>query len=347
MSYSDNVIAAKARAMYGQCLTAADYDAMVKMATVAEVASFLKSDTHYRSVLAGLDEHQVHRGQLEASLRGLRVTQYARLIQYHVSQSRGFYHFLFLWEEIQQIIGLLRYIGAGSEGDYFVSYPKMLEKHCSYPLEVLARARSYQELLEVLAATPYQDILRRYPPKLEEQKNRIDLVSCERDLRTYYYSTLLKQIRREFDGETRKALEGALLEEVAAENLSAAYRLRRFFKNTPEEIKEALLPFETPWDRVIQKIVQAPGPEEMDRVLMQNRLTDHPVTDDDAIEQVMLRVREKTSRRNLRYSTCPPVVLLSYIIQMDIELENAINIIEAIRYNLPPAEVRKMLILSR
>ena len=178
MSYSDNAIATKARAMYGQRLTAADFDAMVKMAGVPEVASYLKSSTHYRDVLAGLDEHRVHRGQLEASLRSLRYEQYVRLVRYHSAREGDFYRFLFFREEIEQIINLLRYIGAGSEGDYYFTHSRHLERWCTYSLGALSRARDYRELLEVLDGTPYEPILRRYPPKMTEQKNRIDLVSC-------------------------------------------------------------------------------------------------------------------------------------------------------------------------
>lgn len=344
MSRADNAIIAKVRAMYGRRLTTADYDMLMKMGSVADIATYLKSNTHYRDVLGNLDEHSAHRGRLEAQLRTLKYQQYTRLVRYHFSKSGDFYHFVFLREEIEQIIVVLRHLGAGGEEEYHPGYPSVLEGSCSYNLAALCRARDFRELLQVLDRTPYEAILRRHTPKIIDKKPQIDLVTCERELKTYYFKTILNQIRKSFSGKSRQALEQVFLAEIDADNLSGAYRLRRFFHETPKEIESAMLPFSTPSEKLIKRISEAP-PGELDRLLTDAGLLSRPTVDDDGIKMATQHQRSKSSRLGLRYSIHPSVVLVSYIIQLELETENVVNIIEAIRYSLPPQEVRKLLVL--
>ena len=65
---SANAISAKARAIYGRRLTAADYQELTRQRTVSDVAAYLKANPGYGAYLAGIDEMQIHRGQLELLL---------------------------------------------------------------------------------------------------------------------------------------------------------------------------------------------------------------------------------------------------------------------------------------
>ena len=68
-TYSSNVILAKARAMYGRRLTRTNYRELLECRSVSEVAAYLKNQTSYGTVLAGVNENDIHRGQLEVRLR--------------------------------------------------------------------------------------------------------------------------------------------------------------------------------------------------------------------------------------------------------------------------------------
>ena len=66
---ASNAILAKARAMYGKSLSETDYKQLMDCRNVPEVAAYLKTRTCYKTVLTGLNESEVHRGQLEPMLR--------------------------------------------------------------------------------------------------------------------------------------------------------------------------------------------------------------------------------------------------------------------------------------
>ena len=63
-----NAIMTKCRAIYGNMLSPAQYDELLRKQSVQEIAAFLKEKTSYAPALAGVQESTVHRGQLESLL---------------------------------------------------------------------------------------------------------------------------------------------------------------------------------------------------------------------------------------------------------------------------------------
>ena len=61
------------------------------------------------------------------------------------------------------------------------------------------------------------------------------------------------------------------------------------------------------------------------------------------VEQLMNRTKYRICRRDIRFSTHPSVVLMSYIFLMEIEVGDIITIVEGIRYQLAPDEIKSML----
>ena len=203
---------------------------------------------------------------------------------------------------------------------------------------------SWQELLEFFGDTPYGKILRRFPP---DPSGQIDLMGCEQALSTYYYKWMLTAIDREFSGGAREALRKMTYERIDWENLTQAYRLKRFFHSDEAFIRRSLLPFRTPSQKVIDQLIGAGSTQELHAILDRNGFVpEGQDTEVGFIESVALIQREKQSRRDLRNSPYPAVVLQAYMTHLEIELEDLINIIESVRYGLPPEEIRSMLILS-
>jgi V/A-type H+-transporting ATPase subunit C len=64
----------------------------------------------------------------------------------------------------------------------------------------------------------------------------------------------------------------------------------------------------------------------------------------DVVDKVPINMRFNWSRHHIRFSMSPPIVLMSYIFLKETEILNVTNIIEGIKYKLPPDEIKKMLI---
>lgn len=343
-NYSDKAIAAKARAMYGKRVTRTDYEELMKKRSVGDAAAYLRDNTHYREVLGQVDPSAIHRGQLENLLRSLRYIQYQRLIAFNFGQ-KNVYRYLYYWEELQQLLGLLRYLSGKGQGQatgqYDFHYDRRLVGHTTYDLERMVNIKSYSELLEFLGDSPNGKILRRFPP---DQSGQIDLMGCEQAFSTYYYKEFLTFIDRELSGEGRKEMRRVVYQRIDYANLTQAYRLKRFFHSDEAFIRQSLLPFRTPSQKLIDQLIAAESTAQLHTLLERAGLaqegTDYT---SDFIENMVMRLRARESRRMLRNSSQPLAVLYAYMTQLEIELDDIVNIIESVRYGLPAEEMRKML----
>lgn len=344
---SDNAIAAKVRAMYRYRLTPADYEELMKKRTVGDVAAYLRDNTHYREALAQADTAAIHRGQLENLLRGLQHDQYRRLIAFNYSGKR-IYRYLYLREEIGQLLALLRSLSGREYDEEYDRYRPpadgWLDGNTSLDLEKLADVESVSELAGLLGDTPYGKILRRFPPNEEGQ---IDFVRCEQAFYTYYYQELLTFVQDELTGAAKKATREAIYRRIDNQNIVQTYRLKRFFRSDEAFIREALLPFKTSSQPLIDRMIAAQSAERLHAILEEAGIAQGGETRErDYIEKVILRLRARQSRWDLHNSIHPTVVLYAYMTHLEIELEDLINIIESVRYGLPVEEMRKMLSIT-
>lgn len=348
-NFSDKAIAAKVRVMYRYRLTHADYEELMKKRTVGDVGVYLREGTHYRSVLEQSDASQLHRGELENELRGLRYSQYERLIRYNNSEKEIF-RYLYLREEILWLLGRVRQLIGREEWEeeedwgYEPPPRRWLTGHTTLDLDKLEQAESVGELMEVLGDSPYGKLLQRFFPGESEHP---DLAGCEQAFYTYYYKRLLTLTDRELTGGARKATREAIYRRIDNENIVQTYRLKRFFRSDEEFIRRSLLPFTTPSQGLIEKMIRAEDVERLHRLLEEAGLSrEGEVRDSDYIENAMLRLRARQCRWELHNATHPVVVLYAYMTYLEIELEDIINIIESVRYGVPAEEMRKMLSIT-
>ncbi len=343
--YSEKAMLAKVRARFGKRLTEKNYEELCSLSSVSGVASYLKKHPHYKDTLVTVDPRNVHRGQLEAVLRRGIFSQYAGLAGSQPGGENGFYNYVILRSEVDQIVTMLRLIQAGTPGNYLLILPNYLIKYASFNLEALGRATSFDELLEVLRQTQYYQILRRNRPA---GSKKIDIAACERALITQYYNAVLELISKHFDTNEQEQLRKMLMLHVDIQNLTYVYRLKRFFDAPPEQILGALLPFDTPSKRVIEIMTTAKTPKELTDALRASRYHwDKKINPDnpDYIEALTGRREYDLALHNIHFSSSPAVVLMSYMTHLEQEIDNITNIIEGIRYELSREEIQHMLIL--
>ena len=77
-SLSNKAMITKSRAMYGKRLTNENYQDLVRMKSVREIASYLKETPGYADVLSNIYPESVHRGQLELLLHKSLFNKYIR-----------------------------------------------------------------------------------------------------------------------------------------------------------------------------------------------------------------------------------------------------------------------------
>ena len=159
---AENAILTKARTMLGKHLTEDDYKTLLNCHTVAQVASYLKTNTQYRSALKNVNETTVHRGQLETALREKLFDRFASLCRYQLTVGESFSEFLIIKGEIEQILRFLRHFMAGRPEEYIFALPEFFQKHSTIDLYELSSVRNTQDFFQVISKSRFSKALAPY-----------------------------------------------------------------------------------------------------------------------------------------------------------------------------------------
>ena len=340
--FSANVILAKARAMYGNCLTAQNYLELLACHSVSEVAGYLKNRTAYASVLSDINESTVHRGHLENLLRRKLYNDYNSLSRYDKTVGMRTSAYLVQREEVDQIMSCLRLLSAGRTEEFFFSMPMFISSHTELDLIRMGHSKSYEELLSALEGTPYKKILELYPP----DDGHIRITEIENALHSRLTKTLLG-IVDSTKGRLHEELVSLCGTQIDAQNVTRILRLKTYFHDDTDTIRANLLPSgHTIPPKILDRMLEASSAQEILSLFYSTtagRLL--PESQRALIHDLHHRVPYFNARHHMHYSTHPMVVLISYIIITEVELDDIINIIEGIRYNLSPEEIKPMLVL--
>lgn len=341
-SQSANAILAKARAMYGKSLKESDFNALLDCKSVAEIAVYLKQRTDYSSVLGGLDENNIHRGQLETLLRQEIYFDLFALSRYAHEDTLAFSDFFISGMEIQQVIKCLMLINIGKADEYVYSVPLSLDEFTHISLKALAGVHSYGDILNALKGTWYYSVLSELLPK---DNAKADITAIEIALENKSYEKALETIDKGRHQSDRKELRDIFLSMLDIENMSRIIRLKKYYGLSSEQIMPMLIPYGRLSRKMlaefcraenVEQIFELSGSTHIGRLMAKPSYREHRQMKDIMIYNYC--------KHHLRLSPNPTIVMISYIYLREIELKNIVNLIEAARYELSADEKVKLLI---
>ena len=202
--YSTNAVVAKIRAMYGKMLTIDNYNEMLSKQSVAEVAAYLKANTHYGDILSSVDTSTIHRGFLETLIRRNNFNIYKKLFKFQGLDKEGFYRYEIISDEMQYILSSILHINSGGQENFIKTVPGFIIEHSKIDFIKLAKASTFSKLLDVLKDTDYYEIISDVNV---DDDGKVDYMRSEILLRTYFYRTMLETINKEYSGKIVSTLE--------------------------------------------------------------------------------------------------------------------------------------------
>jgi V/A-type H+-transporting ATPase subunit C len=346
-SFSNKAIMTKAKAMYSKHLRTDQYRELMRRQSVSDIAAYLRDETQYGDVLNEINPSAIHRGQLENLLRESRFLQYGKLMRYNASSAKANYYHYFIAEiEVEQILRMVRLLNMGTPEQYVLQYPRFVERYINFRMDKMAKARNFDEMLEVLSGTPYERQLAGLRPR---PKELIDYTRCETTLYNHYYTEIEETIRRYFHGKTRAQLNALFQTQVEVTNIRNIYRLKKYFPGADQEFFQKSLV--SAWRRVpsadMENLAAAGDVDSFFTALNRSRYAKYFKPDDFRfIEYRVKNIRYQSAKRYLHFADDAPVAFTAYMILCELELGNIVSIIEGVRYNVDPEEIEKFLILS-
>mgnify|MGYP000933589765 FL=1 len=341
--FSSNVVLSKARAMYGKRLTVQNYADLLACQSVGEVAVYLKENTAYEKVLSGIEETEIHRGQLEAKLKQKVLEEYASLCHYEITVGEHFAQYFIKRNEIDQILHIILLLDAGIPENYLFNMPSYLLRHTKIDLKAFSKIKTFDDLLRVLNHTEYRRILEPFSP---DENGWINYTGIESALYSYLYSSIFQIIKKYTHGETAKQLNDILQSYIDLTNFTRIVRLKISYHSEQEFVKKALFPYGTFREHLLDKMMEATSEKEITAILGTTEIGKRALKfEHDYVGEIPRRMNFHNCYHYLDFSTHPSVVLISYIVASETEISDIITIVEGIRYHLATDEIRKLLII--
>ena len=336
-------LSGKTRAMYGKLLKNEDYTSLMQKKSVGEVVSYLKDNTHYRSVLSEAGEESVHRGRLENLLKHDLINDYSKLLKFANGHTKEFINLLYMKIEIENLKLLFRLFEAGHtdriDGEDLRFF---LSGRNRGNIQKLALSRSFNEFLSGLEGSVYYDVLKPFA----QDSNAKRLFDIEMALDQLYLRNVQNKYKKLLKGPNLAIMGEFAGLESDMFNIFWIYRSKAFYRIDHEVIGSYILP---PIYRLnkktIEGLIKANSVEEYIRImkgtfygfLFEGR---HELLFEHNYSEFMYRVHKMRFRRHPFSISC----VTSYLRMKEFELSNIITIIEGIRYGLSEENIRKYLV---
>lgn len=344
MSSTSLAVLTKARAKFGKQLKERDYSNLLACQSVAEVMVYLKSHTHFASVLADVNERDVHRGRLEQLLRQEQFNEFDSLCRYDSDVSSGFSRFIVEQIEVEQILRFLILLSANATEKFIFQFPGFFAKHTEIDVNRLANAENYEEFLAALSSTPFFKLLKRFRP---DENGKLPVAEIEVALYDYVFHNLLELVVAKTKGQEREELRSMFFTVNDYMIFSKILRLKKYYDLPPEAIKKTLfLRYTNISPKLIDKMCRAQSTGEV-FAIMQSAGTGRMINKIgyNYAGDIPPRVKYKLAKHNIHFSVNPSVVMISYMFTSETELMNVISLIEGIRYQLDRKTIKSLLIL--
>ncbi len=341
MSFSQNAIMAKSRALYGKGLKTEDYDAMLNCKRVGDVAVYLKSQTNYHRSFEKANSG-IGTPQIEELLRIHILKCYEKIGRYEISTRAQFYKSLLMKNEVEQILRFLHFLVMGKPNEYLEILPPFFNERIEIDLYALAKAESFEDMLNALKGTQYFKVLQPFsltykdPQIYLQMELALDEKLWEKE----------KSIVESFNGKAKQGLTDVLAFQNDMETLTRIYRLKNMSNKPNGEIKRYLnLNFTHFSQKQIDLLLNCENAVDMLQIMSATHYKSYlKKYTFDSLESFTQKILYEKFSKEIRYSTDPITVMVSCFWLVENEAKNITHIVEGIKYGMSPQTIRSLLI---
>lgn len=333
----------KIRTLEGKLLTKDDYNKLIAMKSVGDIAKYLKANTAYNKVLDNINVSSIHTDQLELLLKKYIVKQYEKLIHYFTDEYRKLFKILFTRYEIEDLKIFLRTIDREESLSNVKDLIVYSGIYSTIDYETLSLSKNLEGLITNLKGTIYHNALKAYTKESQEKR----LFYMEMSLDRLYFKLLSERIEK-LDKRDRDILRELLGKNIDLMNLQWIYRGLKFYKLFPEELINYTLHngYYLNFKRIKELCYTKNEKELIDKMvdsrygfLFDNRDT-LEIFMERRIERYLYFVFLDYKRRE-KMNIIEAVV---YMHLLEYEMRDIISIVEAVRYGMDEESTKKFLI---
>lgn len=332
----------KTRAMDGNLLSEEQLRQLTELATVNEAVGYLKETRSYGPVCQG-HEGSWHRGQAEAVIINSLYQDFEKLYRFADAGQRLAFQYVFFRYETDILKKCLKNLFQEQWEEQDVYVDPFFYKHARFPIDTLRRAANLQEFEQALTGTVYENVFGQL-----HHGGRDEYADFAMELDIFYYTSVYKSIKRMKQSPLKQILLNIYGTQIDWLNIMWIYRSRRFYSQTQAELAALLIPFTYRLKKSeLHSLTEASDLKEMNRILTETGY----FKGREAFVQMEDEISYKTIIGNMyrRMSRKYPVSIapvLRYIYEKEQEIERLTTIVEGIRYQIPPRDIKDMILIT-
>ncbi len=329
----------KLHAMSRDLITPAGFQRLTQCPDIPSALTELLSYRYYKNAFAGWDISALHRGDIEQILFLSSMKEFIRLYKFTTGVPRKYLNLVAMYYEIYLMKRFLRDIVSGRPLSMDLgAYRDFIQQHRKVDLDGIQNARTLQELLESMKNTPYYRVVHPFLSKGEG-----DIFQYELALDKYYFDICFAFAKKELKGRETKTLLTILGTRCDLLNLQWIYRTKKYYPISPASLYSILLPhYYKLSPEEIKAMTEAEGLEGFRQIfdttyygILNQKLFKSRPTLEEFYAGTMDYMISLTARQD-PYSIA---ALEAYLYFRELEIETIIEIIESIRYSIPPSEI--------
>ena len=335
LSYSG--LSTKIRAMQSRLVTDEQLEEIVQLPNVPQVTAYLKRTPEYQNVWSGLDENDLHRGQIEKLLKKSIFLNFSRLYHFANQEQRTFLSLYSRRYEIRVLKEIMTNLFDHRDTDPvdISPYRDFFRHHSKLDIDRLAACTNMDEFIAALKGNDFF-----IPLSQVNERGNATLFDFGMALDLSYFSQIWNVRKKLFKGNDLKQITRAYGEKFDMLNLQFIQRSKRCFQMEPAAIYALLVPMNYKLRKEeITTLVEAPTPEEFRRIFngtyygkKYEQLTVASL--EEFYNYILRSILEQEARKD-PYSVA---VIYSYLYHKEHEVNRLTIALECVRYGVDPEQ---------
>jgi V/A-type H+-transporting ATPase subunit C len=333
---------AKIKAMEGGLLKDEDYESLLRLESVTEVARYLKEKTAYSEVLANIHPENIHRGMLENLVKQNMVKNIDKIIHYFTDDYKGFVKTLYAKYEIEDLKGIARAVYNGEDGLDFKG-SVFIGKYSRLDKDKIFEAKSIRDIILALRGSEFYKFLM----PLVDGNITENMFRFEMTLDMSYYTLLQRGWSKlsKGDMDILKQAQGTIADLL---NIQWIYRGIKFYRLSPEELLNYTINIGYRLSfNLLKTLCYASSLDEFFGIVKDTRYS-FMFKEDETTDIYMERRLERhiyfELKALVRNHNLSIINAFAFIIFLEFEVRDIIAMVEAIRYNIPADQAHKYII---
>ena len=283
-----------------------------------------------------VNEVAVHRSNIEILLKNYNLEEIYRLCRFESAMGVHLFNFVIDSHEIKLLIDFLICFSVGKTGEFIARMPMAVNRFSSVDFNKLCSLKNTEELSGYLLQTKYS-IIANDVKNLEGT----GFATIESKLYRMLYDTVFEDTAGDKKNDSL-SVNGIILMQAELYDFMLIYRAKRYYGCSPIAISSLVMNKRCLISKkVFKQMIDSKTADEVLELFSNTKYckTGRRLSAADDISRFCKQILLQNIKKPIHFSRNPAVVMLAYILYSEKEVDNIINIIEGVRYGLPPEEI--------